>query len=374
MADRVLILGASARAAAASARRAGLDPFAIDLFADADTRRLCDCLRCPPDEYPEGLFGLARQAPPMPWVYTGGLENYPEMVAELAAERELWGVGPAALSAVRHPSLLDDLPCHVARFAEVLRPPCEWLVGWPERDCVRKPRRGSGGRGIRFARRDDVAHPDFYYQEYVPGEPRSAVCYAESAQSVTLGVSRQLVGTPWLHARRFQYAGSISRPRVDSPVYSWDWDLCERTGLRGLFGLDFIAPEAGERGHHVVEVNPRYVASIEVHEFATRTSLLRRATPPPPADRVVGKAVYYTPCRVTLPASGPWDESLARAADVWRRPDYADVPHPGDVIEPGQPVLTILAEAETESECLRRLQSRAADLDRLFGVPTQCQP
>ena len=68
MADRVLILGASARAAAASARRAGLDPFAIDLFADADTEQICDCLRCPPDRYPEGLFELARQAPPMPWM------------------------------------------------------------------------------------------------------------------------------------------------------------------------------------------------------------------------------------------------------------------------------------------------------------------
>ena len=33
MAERILILGASARAAAASARRAGLEPFAIDLFA-----------------------------------------------------------------------------------------------------------------------------------------------------------------------------------------------------------------------------------------------------------------------------------------------------------------------------------------------------
>ncbi len=371
MADRVLILGASARAAAASARRAGLDPFAIDLFADADTEQLCDCLRCPPDRYPGGLFELARQAPPMPWMYTGGLENYPELIGELARERELWGNGPEVLRKVRDPDALDRMPAHVACFAEVKLPPAEWRFGWPERDCVRKPRRGSGGGGVRFARRDDTAHPDFYYQEFIAGEPRSAVCFAATAESVTLGVSLQLVGTPWLHARPFRYAGSVTRPRIDNPVYGWDWDLCQATGLQGLFGLDFVAQAGEARGRHVVDVNPRYVASLEVHEFATGTSLLQRAEPPPSATRTVGKAVYYAPARLTFPGSGPWEESLTLVADnPWNRPDFADIPHPGEVIEPGHPVLTILTEADTESECRSRLQSRAAELDRLFGFAT----
>jgi predicted ATP-grasp superfamily ATP-dependent carboligase len=98
--------------------------------------------------------------------------------------------------------------------------------------------------------------------------------------------------------------------------------------------------------------------------------------PGPP--RVIGKAIYYTPHRLTFPASGPWDDSIRHAADVWRRSDFADVPHPGEVIEAGHPVLTILTEADTESACLSRLQSRAAELDRLFGFPTPegetCRP
>jgi predicted ATP-grasp superfamily ATP-dependent carboligase len=222
----------------------------------------------------------------------------------------------------------------------------------------------------------DRPDPSFYYQEFIAGESRSMVCHAATDQSATLGVSLQLVGVSWLHARRFQYAGSISRPRVDNPVYSWDWDLCHATGLRGLFGLDFVAPPGEARGYHVVDVNPRYVASVEVHEFATNTSLLRRTDPPPPATRIVGKAIYYAPHRVTFPASGPWDNSLRHAADVWRRPDFADVPHPGTAAEPGQPVLTILTEADTEAECLTRLRSRAAELDRLFGfrAPAEEEP
>jgi predicted ATP-grasp superfamily ATP-dependent carboligase len=367
VAERILILGASARAAAASARRAGLEPFAIDLFCDRDTRLLCECLRCPPDEYPEGLFRLARLAPPMPWMYTGGLENYPELINGLARERELWGNGAAVLWRSRDPWVLDGLPPYVARFSEVCpkrkRPPTD-------RPYVRKPIRGSGGVGVRFAEPGDAAGSDVYFQEFIEGESRSTLCHAVTAEPTTLGISRQLVGVQWLHARPFQYSGSVTRPWIDNPVYSWDCDLCQATGLRGLFGLDFVAEPGEDRGREIVDVNPRYVASVEVHEFATGTSLLFRTDPPPPATLVVGKAIYFAPHRLTVPASGPWDDSLTRAADVWHRPNFADIPRPGEVIEPGHPVLTILAEGAGEGECLSRLQSQAAELDRLFGFHT----
>lgn len=366
MSDRVLILGASVRAAAASARRAGLTPFGVDLFADRDTAELCEHVaRCPLADYPRGLFDLARRLPPMPWFYTGGLENHPELVSELATERELWGVGTDVLRRVRDPHVLDRVPCHVATFANLVEPSAAAL---------RKPLGGSGGGGIRFHRPGEPRQPGYYYQEYIDGEPRSAVCSAVTARSVTLGVAAQLVGTPWLHAAPFRYAGNVTRPWVDNPVYSWDWDLCQATGLRGLFGLDFIAPPTAPRGYHVVEVNPRYTASVEVHELATGVSLLRRTEPPPPAARVVGKAVYYAARPLAVPESGPWDESLRHCTDVWRRPDFADIPRPGDVIEHGQPVVTLLAEGATEAAVLATLKARAADLDRLFGVPTPEEP
>lgn len=92
---------------------------------------------------------------------------------------------------------------------------------------------------------------------------------------------------------------------------------------------------------------------------------------PPPEPRTVGKAIYYAPHHLTFPASGPWDDSLAHADDVWRRPDFADIPHAGDAIERGHPVLTILADGADYGDCLDRLQSRAADLDRLFAT---CHP
>lgn len=361
MTQPLLIVGASGRAAAASARRAGFDPFVLDLFADADTRRLCPVLRCDPADYPHGFVPLARQAPQAPWMYTGGLENYPDVVAAISEGRELIGNGPDVLRNVRDPWRLASLPKHVVGFAEVLaRNPPPGVSLWP---FVRKPLRGAGGGGIRFALEDDdPADPDHYFQQYHEGDSLSAVFHADTDRPRLLGYTRQIDGRGWLHCRRFQYAGNIARPWDEAGLWGFETELCRATGLRGLFGTDYIRV-------WVHDVNPRFPASLEVLEFATNTTLLTRTTPPPPIRSVVGKAIYYAPHALTLPASGPWDESLARCTDVWRRPDFADIPDPGTVIDAGHPVLTILAEAATEAECEAELRRRAADLDTLFGVP-----
>jgi predicted ATP-grasp superfamily ATP-dependent carboligase len=379
VADRVLILGASARAAAASARRAGLEPLAIDLFADADTRQICDCLRCPQDEYPEGLFRLARQAPPIPWMYTGGLENYPELIAELARERELLGNGPPVLAQVRDPFQLAELAASLGiRHPDIT----------PERDCpsdgtlwVRKPFSSSGGFRLQLVDRPFPRVNGWYYQRYVEGVPMSAVVALQNRNVCGLGITRQLIGQPWLHARRFAYCGNVSSTGLNEEwLASWVWNVAlsfaDQCNLRQLWGFDFISQDSALV---LIEVNPRYPASTEVVEFATSRPVLAAGLEGSarPA-RIVGKAVYYAPHRFTFPASGPWHDSVRRAADVWRRPDFADVPHPGEVIEAGHPVLTILAEADTDAGCLARLQSRAEELDRLFGFPTpegeSCRP
>ena len=103
----LLIVGASGRAAAASAIRAGYDPFVIDLFADADTHRLCPVLKCDPAVYPHGFIPLAEKAPASPWMYTGGLENYPEVVEAISQRRELIGFGSEDLRRMRDPQCLD---------------------------------------------------------------------------------------------------------------------------------------------------------------------------------------------------------------------------------------------------------------------------
>lgn len=97
----LLIVGASVRAAAGSARRAGLPVVAADLFNDADLVDLCDRTWLVTD-YPAG-FATPIGEFAGPWVYTGGLENHPAWVDRFARLATLWGNQAAALQAVRHP-------------------------------------------------------------------------------------------------------------------------------------------------------------------------------------------------------------------------------------------------------------------------------
>jgi hypothetical protein len=103
------VVGASGRAAAVSLLRAGYEPWAVDLFADRDLRRIAPTVRCPPARYPAALPGLTDGMPPGPVLYTGGLENHPGVVRELAARRELWGNPPDVLEHVRDPFRLSPV-------------------------------------------------------------------------------------------------------------------------------------------------------------------------------------------------------------------------------------------------------------------------
>ncbi len=374
--ERLLIVGASGRAAAASARRAGFEPFVLDLFADADTERLATVWKLPFDQYPHGFVELAKRVPPMPWMYTGGLENYPDVVAAISQTRELWGNGPDVLKKVRDPFLLAEILCD--SYPRAARHPTEngaWL---------RKPLVGSAGSGIRFANAQDAARETHYFQEWIDGEPRSAAFLSDGSREVFEAEFRQLIGTDWLHARPFQYAGNLgplSQAGADRNSFRLS-DLADRLtracGLRGLWGFDFVSTASGPK---LIEVNPRFPASIELAMWSRGVLSLwthREVFREPNAlgkrkywtiwPYLVGKAIYYAPHRIVFPASGPWDDSLARCTDVWRRPDYADLPHAGDIIEAEQPVLTIFAEATGVEDCEAKLKSQAAELDRLFAV------
>ncbi len=82
----LLILGASVRAAAWSALGSGtVQPCCIDLFADADLQRQISAQAIPLSAYPYGFLEASRRAPPGPWLYTGALENYPDLIEAIAA-------------------------------------------------------------------------------------------------------------------------------------------------------------------------------------------------------------------------------------------------------------------------------------------------
>ncbi len=96
----LLIVGASARAAAGSARRAGFQVSAADLFGDWDLQACQQTWLV--SDYPAG-FATAIAEFGGPWMYTGGLENHPAWIDRFAQLAPLWGNPAERLRAVRHP-------------------------------------------------------------------------------------------------------------------------------------------------------------------------------------------------------------------------------------------------------------------------------
>lgn len=357
------VVGASARAAVHSLVRAGYKAWAVDLFGDRDLQMVAPCAVCPLDEYPAALPRLAAQFPPGPVMYTGGLENHPHVVAELASASELWGNPLSVLEVVRDPHrLYPALAGRGFEVPEIVPPgePCPATGRW-----LRKPLRSGGGLGIRSARPGESASPGHVFQELVDGRPLSAVY---GATAMLFGVTESLVGAPWLHSEGFAYCGNIGPVRIElereGELLALYQALVTDLGLRGLFNIDLIL----RNGRVVpIEVNPRYSASAEVLEHALGRSVFIPQPPRRSGLRSVGKAIYYAPHDLAFPASGPWDADLATPFDPWRLPAFSDIPAAGAVVPAGQPVLTIFAAGSSAAECRERLQSRARELDLLFA-------
>jgi predicted ATP-grasp superfamily ATP-dependent carboligase len=300
-------------------------------------------------------------------LYTGGLENHPQTIETISRTRPLWGNSPEVVSAVRDPVRVAEvltqagLPApRVARSTQGVPADGSWL---------RKPLRSAGGARIspwRGEIRD--AHAGWYYQERVAGEPCSAVYVADGAKAVLLGVTRQLSWS-WLHASTFAYAGSIGPLALAFADANWQaigHVLARAFNLQGLFGVDALIDATGV---WPVEVNPRYVASAEVLEAAARRSMVglhvaacRDGVLPKgavtPTNVCYGKGIYYAPRDLVF------DEAAFVAASG---AGCADLPHPGAVIEQGQPVFTLFARDDSHGEVLAALRVQAQTWDARWG-------
>jgi len=324
--------------------------------------------------------------PEAPWIYTGGLENYPRLVSLLSELRPLWGNSADTLRAVRDPWRLRQVLSE-----EGIASPDLWTSGSPTgRKWLLKPRYGSGGLGVQFATAHDFARPTkgAVFQEYVEGESCGATYIAAGGRAVLLGATRQLIGRDWGLAPEFLYVGSLgplplSATETAKVVRLGDV-LARRFGLVGLFGVDFIRTS---EELWPIEVNPRYTASVEVLERVTGLSFIsfhanacasRQLPPssPEPLGICAGKAVVYArrECvwgRESLAANrGQVAVNLfsPKTPDplslVW--PEMADIPYDGQRFHSGQPIATVLATGDG-LPCVEQLlhNRQAALLDTL---------
>jgi predicted ATP-grasp superfamily ATP-dependent carboligase len=383
--DHLLIFGAGTRAAAFSALRAGLRPWCADLFQDADLQAHCPSIALPRREYPKGFLALIRQAPPGPWMYTGGLENRRSLIRKLAAVRPLWGNNSAVLAVIRSPQKLAGIfaragfsfPSFYCRPQDIPKPG-RWLI---------KPFKGSGGTGITFyakraKKRNSTERKHFFFQEFIDGDSCAAAYVSDGRKACLLGVTRQLVGEPWLHAAPFHYCGSVGplslSDNLRQTLERCGNTLVEASGLKGLFGIDFILK--GDTPW-LLEINPRYTASLEVIEYGLNVPIMAlhraifdpSARTPPISEKAVktewiGKGILFARQTLTFPGDGPWQGTLQNPPPVEVVPPFADIPLAGQAIAKGWPILTVFAKGNSLEECVDVLRRTTRDLDHwLFG-------
>ncbi len=384
----VLIVGASTRAAAQSALRAKLAPVCADLFSDCDLAACARVLEVA--DYPRGLVEAAANAPPGPWIYTGGLENHPRIVDEISRSRPLWGNSAEVLRRVRDPWLVAGLlvdhrlpSCRVwPRDAEPPAADATWIL---------KPLRGAAGRGIHVWQEAGSAlatlHEPHYFQERRTGSPISALFVALPQQVHLLGMTRQLVGLPEVHAPEFAWCGTLTPvplPEATTGTIAQIGNVLAReTGIGGLFGCDFLVDKDTP---WLTEINPRYPASTELVERVLGVPLLdwhRRAcesfggpekhfaVPEFSADtglhghraRVLGKIVLYAGRDLVAADATRFLRRPSRYHDASGLDDslpyLADISAAGTRIARGQPICTLYARAANADECLAKLIRRA---------------
>ena len=387
--ERVLIAGASVRAAAQSCQRAGISQIhAIDLFGDQDLPKNCHWQEL--SDYPNDILRLAENVEPAVFLFTGGIENHPEIIESVASRHSVIGCNNTILQRVRDPFLLQSI-CEEQNlaFPQSRREPPPETNGW-----LRKAFGGSGGLGVQLCSGESASGTDTssYFQQRISGPLFSALFVgAPEHPPQLLGSMIQLSGLALLNAPPFGWCGNIGpvsfSHELNTQLKHVGQTLSREFGLVGLFGIDFIVHE---NRIWLLEVNPRYTGSVELWELATGRSAIQRHfaacrnelhtrhsrfanVPPPQAE---------TPPTVEQPAGVSWQGVPIHTVNCvcaklivyapeqtcvnWNRFEFqshtswvADIPQPATQVSAGQPVCSIISRGSNWQNCVKNLIHKA---------------
>ncbi len=371
-----IIVGASARACAQSLVRAGIAPVAVDLFGDRDLRAIARTVKCPMEGYPEAIPGIIRNqlsdvGPDVPVVITGAMENHPQVLREIERIRPLMGGSAAAIEKARTWRVLADA-CEAAGDRLVIAQP-RYEADTPAQELARigrwwvmKPVKSSAGHGmVRFDVSQGVperkAGQEAYFQPWVD----DVTAHAASAQfrvvngiAELVGTTEQIIGDESFGARyATQYVGNVAyaMPVPEGGLERVGREIVTRTGLAGVFGIDYMQEAGGVC--RLLEVNPRYTSGMDAVEMSAQRGIFSEEKAGR-QTRVWGKAIVYA-------------KQGCRVPDLWEhiaRESVADVPEPGDEVPAGRPICTVMGYAEHPQGCLEHLRALAR------RVYTLCEP
>ncbi|MGB7323499.1 MAG: ATP-grasp domain-containing protein [Rubripirellula sp.] len=375
---RVLMIGASVRAAAQSASAGGYRVVGMDQFGDRDAVAACDEFAMLDDVDRVGEL-LGRYAD-VPLIQVGGLSEIQDWLGIHPAARARLSPSIEIQRQLADPSVLARLASENGfSFPETLEstndpstdpstdqiPLGRWLC---------KPRHGSGGIGIRWL---DRSRPpkDGWIQRWVSGRSFGATLLVRPGASQLLGVCRSTfhrISTAADSVYPFVYGGSMGPIACDPGLADrlvslghaiGEHAIGETSGLAGLCNVDFMVDQ--NQTPWLIEINPRWSGSSElIQQGLEITSLMALAinqnqkTPfqadAPPKDAILKKVVFArVGFRFHLKS---FADGLPPAVQI------ADIPADGAEILAGWPVCSLIGKPSDVVRASRKIGRQFAIL------------
>lgn len=393
----------------------GISIWAIDQFADRDcieaTSKVSqlDLADVSLDIFTDAGHAVSEELLFLPG---GGTENYSKLVEQISATHVWCGITGEQIRSLRDPAILFN----VARQAGLLAPLTYSHKTHPDQQSFAKHQRElgknvqwlwkssekGGGLGVSAVRTEaEIAYffsqtGGDYLQQLIPGAPYGAtIIISSNGRADFIGACRLLTASDevqrveiseWLpetstpetsiqrvitsHYQRddfpYLFAGAVGPCQLPLAVREHLLTFAEACyvefGIKGWFQVDFILDDANQAW--VLEVNPRWSATMEIYERVLGISLtaahLRAWGIDVPIFSPSSKACSQVCWKDVVYANSDflWTEIHQRRASKLNReqiskigwPLIADIPNGQQAFAPGMPIFSVIATGRTEAE------------------------
>lgn len=359
---KLLLIGLSTRHLAESAIKSRYDFVTLDYFGDFDQKRICENHSLKRDFHlenfdPNDLFLASQDLDFDAILYSSPFENHPQIIKEFERRRIVIGNSSKTISEVRDWSTFFDF----LRREGINYPETIFNVKNVHGRYLIKPLKGSGGTQIEIYKKSSKIKKSFFLQKYLKGKYCSASFISDGVNCEVLSVNEQLVGKEEFGAKKFWYCGNITPLAGVQKIDEICSKITKKFGLKGSNGIDFILRNDNI---YVLEVNPRFQASMGIIENAYDINLfdlhIKSFCGELPhfegdAKKTWGNAILYSEKDIILPDTSKWIGK------------FKDLPYPGEKIDKGQPICSILASGANKGECWNSLVEQANNLkDELY--------
>ncbi len=388
--ENILLVGVNTRAVACSLKKLGYTVNSADYFGTMDLRSCADHVKSVLDQKPESSCGQFTQRFNPQLIKEMALEmvDVADGIICCAGSSPSWFPSPKIIGNQSVDGVEDKFSLYLElkkhfRVPETYLPADihevrEIASNAPLKKFILKPRSGAGGYGVRILEDRNVgllgdnntgllddgnvglwgnmdlgplddmdpeqcpteiarefSSGEWILQEFVDGENISASVLSTVDKARTILTSTQIIGDTKLgQMEPFGYCGNTVPYTGDMEISELAQKVVAHLSLIGSNGVDFMAKN-GEV--YVIEVNPRLQGTFECAELSLDINMAEahleacqgRLVEVPPPHRFAVKMVVH---------------ALERSqVGNLNFPGVCDLPHPGVIIEKGEPMVTVLS-------------------------------